>query len=55
MMVLEQKLELEQLKVRFAASESNMFAPVPPSHGSVLCFCDEFETAEIFVTAYQLF
>lgn len=31
MMVLEQKLELEQLKVRFTASESHKFVLVPPS------------------------
>lgn len=36
MMVLEQKLELEQLKVC-----SNKFALVPPSLGSALCLCNE--------------
>ena len=44
MMVLEQKLELEQLKVRFATSESDKFGLVPLSHGSVLCFGNKFKT-----------
>lgn len=43
MMVLEQKLELEELKVRFATSESDKFVLIPPSH-SVLCFWNEFKT-----------
>lgn len=55
MMVLEQKLELEQLKVCFAANESDKFALVPPSHGSVLCLCNEFKTVELFVSSYQAF
>lgn len=48
MMLLEQKLELDELKVRFAFSHSNRFSLGPPPHGTVLCFCSELNTCEMF-------
>lgn len=48
MMLLEQKLELEELKVRLAFSHPNTFSLVPPPHGAVLCFCRESDTRGIF-------
>lgn len=48
MMLLEQKLELDELKVRLAFSHSNGSRLVPPPQGTALCFCGEFNTREMF-------
>lgn len=48
MMLLEQKLELDELKVRLASSHSNKCALAPPPHGTVLCFCRDLNTREPF-------